>query len=102
MIRYEVLLPLYHNDGRPIEPERFLQTDDELVEQFGGATTYNVTVQGKWIYESVKYSDQLRRIVVDADNTPEHRAFIIQFKKVLKERFAQAEIYISAQEIEII
>jgi hypothetical protein len=27
MIRFEILLPLYYNDGRPIEPEKFVQGD---------------------------------------------------------------------------
>ena len=26
MIRFEILLPLFHNDGRPVEPEKFVQT----------------------------------------------------------------------------
>lgn len=37
-----------------------------------------------------------------AYNTPENRAFLTHFKEVLKDRFAKAEIYITAQEIEII
>ena len=32
MIRFEILLPLFYNDGRPVEREKFLQTDDELVQ----------------------------------------------------------------------
>ena len=27
MIRFEILFPLFYNDGRPIEPERFLETE---------------------------------------------------------------------------
>lgn len=33
MIRFEILLPLFYNDGRPIEQEKFLQTDDERVQR---------------------------------------------------------------------
>ena len=39
MIRFEVLLPLFYNDGRPIEAERFLATDDDLVQAFGATST---------------------------------------------------------------
>ena len=34
MIRFEILLRLFYNDGRPIEREKFVQTDDELVHLF--------------------------------------------------------------------
>lgn len=39
MIRFEMLLPLFYNDGRPIEAEKFLATDDELVSTFGSSST---------------------------------------------------------------
>lgn len=102
MVRFEILLPLYYNDGGLIEPEKFLATDDELVVRFGGATNYNVTVQGSWVYQSVRYSDQLRRIVVDTEETVENREFMREFKETLKDRFDQEKIHITAQEIEVI
>ena len=39
MIRFEILLPLFYNDGRPIEREKYLHTDDELVQRFGATST---------------------------------------------------------------
>lgn len=33
MIRFEILLPLFHNDGRPVDVEKFTQTDDDLVQR---------------------------------------------------------------------
>ena len=62
MIRFEILLPLFYNDGRPIEPEKFLATDDEIVQAFGATSTDQVTVRGKWKYQSIVYSDQLIRV----------------------------------------
>ena len=52
MIRFEILLPLFYNDGRPVEREKFLQTDDELVRRFGATSTDTVTVRGQWLYRS--------------------------------------------------
>jgi hypothetical protein len=46
MIRFEILLPLYFNDGRPVERERLLETDDEIVRLFGAASTDTV----RWLY----------------------------------------------------
>lgn len=36
--RYEILLPLTFNDGRPIPGEAFEQTREELVARFSGVT----------------------------------------------------------------
>ena len=35
MIRFEILLPLFYNDGRPNEPQKFIMTDDDLAAAFG-------------------------------------------------------------------
>jgi len=48
--RYEIYLPLFYNDGTPIEPEKFDQVERELVEQFGGVTTVQrqFPLRGVW------------------------------------------------------
>jgi hypothetical protein len=28
MVRFEILLPLFYNDGSPVEREKFVETDD--------------------------------------------------------------------------
>lgn len=64
MIRFEILLPLFSNDGRPIEREKFVETDDELVRLFGAVSTDSVVVRGLWLYQSTLYHDQLLRTVL--------------------------------------
>jgi hypothetical protein len=59
MIRFEIRLPLFSNDGRSIEPEKFVQTDDELVRRFGAVSTDSVTVRGLWMYQGTLDHDQL-------------------------------------------
>ncbi len=61
MIRFEILLPLFYNDGRPIEREKFIETDDELVRRFGAVSTDSATIRGLWQYQSTVYHDQLLR-----------------------------------------
>jgi hypothetical protein len=34
--RYEILLPLRHNDGRPVSDDKLNQTREELVNRFEG------------------------------------------------------------------
>ena len=67
MIRFEILLPLFYNDGRPIEPERFRASDDDLVDTFGAVSTDQITVRGQWKYQTMVYSDQLVRVRVDVE-----------------------------------
>ena len=72
MVRFELLLPLYSNDGRSIEQEKFLQTDEELVAQFGATSTDAVLVNGWWMYQSTLYEDKLIRMRVDGEDLPAH------------------------------
>jgi hypothetical protein len=37
--RYEIPPPTRYNDGSPVEPERFFETQEELVAAFGALTT---------------------------------------------------------------
>lgn len=102
MIRFEILLPLFYNDGRAIEDQKFVETDDELVSVFGATSTDSVTVQGHWQYQSTIYEDRLIRVRLDVDDTPENWQKMRDVKEVLKQRFEQIDIWISAHRIEIL
>src|SRR5947209_5217654 len=102
MIRFEILLPLFYNDGRPIEREKFLQTDDELVQAFGATSTDTVVVRGRWLYQSTVYQDQLIRVRVDLEDSAENWQAIRAIKEVLKTRFEQQEIWITAHRVEVV
>src|SRR5947199_8919935 len=102
MIRFEILLPLFYNDGRPIEREKFLQTDDELVQLFGATSTDTVVVRGRWVYQSTLYQDQLIRVRLDVEDNPENWQAIRAIKEVLKGRFEQEEIWITAHRVDVV
>lgn len=102
MIRFEILLPLYHNDGRAVDPERFVDTDDDLIRQFGAVSTDTVVVKGKWLYQSALYEDRLIRVRIDCEETPESWRAMREFKEVLKTRFEQIDIWITAHRIDVI
>src|SRR5438128_1492746 len=67
---FEILLPLTSNDGRPVDPEMFQLTRDELAARFGGVSFSSQTIRGLWIHRGTKYEDESRRLFVDADDTP--------------------------------
>ena len=102
MIRFEILLPLFYNDGRPIEKEKFVQTDDELVQLFGATSTDTVAVRGRWMYQSTVYQDQLIRVRLDLADNPDNWQSVRSYKETLKARFDQLEIWITAHRIEVI
>jgi hypothetical protein len=102
MIRFEILLPLFYNDGRPIEAEKIAATDDELIQSFGATSSDTVVVRGRWQYQSTIYSDQLIRVRVDVADTPENWESMRRLKEVLKTRFEQLDIWITAHRIEIV
>lgn len=99
--RFEILLPLNHNDGTEIEPEKLYQTAEELSERFGGITEDTVRIIGIWRYVGARYRDELLRIRIDTDDAA-GTAFLRDYKEVLKERFQQIDIWITAHELEIL
>ncbi|MBI3922136.1 MAG: hypothetical protein HY318_12015 [Armatimonadetes bacterium] len=102
MVRFELLLPLCYNDGRPVDKHKFRETRDELIERFGAVSTDSVIVSGHWLYKGTLYEDKLIRIRIDAVESEEVRQFITQYKEILKERFEQFDVYITAQQIEVL
>jgi hypothetical protein len=94
MIRFEVVLPLFYNDGRAIEDQKFLETDDELVAAFGATSTDTVVVRGHWLYQSTIYEDRLIRVRLDLEDTAENWQKMLDVKEVLKQRFDQIDIWI--------
>ena len=102
MIRFEILLPLFYNDGTPVEKEKFAQTDEDLVGRFGATSTDTVVVRGRWLYQSTLYHDELIRVRIDAEDTPKNVRAMREMKETLKIRFAQLDIWITSHRIDII
>ena len=99
--RFEILLPLNYNDGTQIEAEKFEQTAEELCSRFPGITEDTVKVMGTWKYGGMRYRDTLFRIRIDTTD-PSSTAFLKAQKEVWKQRFQQLDIWITAQQIDII
>jgi hypothetical protein len=102
MIGFEILLPLFYNDGRPVDDQKFVETDDELIAAFGATSTDTVFVRGHWLYQSTIYEDRLIRVRLDLEDTSENWQKMRDGKEVLKQRFEQVDIWISAHRIEIL
>lgn len=87
--RYEILLPIRFNDGRPVSGELLEQTREELMAHFRAVQIQPHTVLGLWLYEGTRYEDELRGLTVDVEDNPENQEFFATFKQKLLERFEQ-------------
>jgi hypothetical protein len=96
-------LPLRYNDGREIEPEKLLQTKQELVDRFGALTVHPHPVEGVWTHQGTTIQDILLKYVVDVEqDTPTVHAFFGDFKETLKRRFQQIDVWIVAYPIRVV
>ena len=85
--RFEILLPLEFNDGRPVPREFLAEAAVEVQRRFGGVSWESQVVEGIWRQGEVEYRDRLNRLFVDAEDTEENRQFFIGLKARLKSRF---------------
>jgi hypothetical protein len=102
--RYEILLPAEFNDGRLVADACPLCIPDslaEVVETFGAFTFRPDAALGSWTAGDHRYDDRLFSLIVDVDDTQDHRAWIAHLKSHLLQRFEQLEIYVTSYPIEI-
>ncbi len=100
--RYEILLPLRFNDGRPVPEALLVQTVAELRERFGADSWETQSLHGEWEHAGTVYQDDLTRFFVDVPDVSEHREFFREFKERLKVRFNQLEIWITSHPLDAI
>src|SRR6266540_2783357 len=87
--RYEILLPRRFNDGRHVPNRLMTDTLIELREKFGAASCETQTIRGQWQHQGEVYQDELVRVFVDVENSPQNHEFFRQLKQRLRERFQQ-------------
>ncbi len=95
-------MPLTHNDGRPVSPEKLKQTREEIVAEFGAISISPSPIQGIWAHEGKRYEEESIRFTIDVDDTLENQQFFLQLKAGLLERFEQIEIYIASYPVDIV
>lgn len=100
--RYEVLLPLWFNDGAAVPDELIGETLLELRRQFGAVSCESQTIHGEWASQGNVYHDSLIRVFVDVADIEENRQFFIAFKERLLARFQQLDIWITTHPLEIL
>ena len=99
--RYEILLPIKFNDGRPVPSDLISATLKDLRAQFDAISVESQTIHGTGSYLASQYDD-LVRVFVDVADEGESRTFFTQFKERLKQRFEQWDIWITTYPVDVI
>jgi hypothetical protein len=102
MYMTQLLLPLWSNGGKRFPKALFEQVRKELVEQFGGLTSYSRTpASGLWQEkDGGTVHDEIIVYEVMVENLDEN--WWNGYRKKLEERFSQDELVIRVQEIRIL
>ncbi|MBX3297586.1 MAG: hypothetical protein KF762_17945 [Acidobacteria bacterium] len=99
--RYEILLPQQYNDGTEIPRKLRGQALREIVDRFGAASFEPTTIEGYWRFEGTLYTDSLSKIVIDIEDTDEHRQWMRDFKERWKVKLDQLELWLVSYEIDV-
>ncbi len=99
--RYEVMLPLQFNDGKPVPDEWIGEAMGEISDQFGSASLETQRIEGRWRHAGVTYRDELARIFVDVPAAAKNRKWMRSFKARWKTRLEQLELWMVSHRIEI-
>jgi hypothetical protein len=103
--RFEVLVPLFYNDGTPVESEHIDQVISDLIEQFGAYRCQPAApYEGAWTdvqpeQAPTVYRDRLLMLTVDTDRDESIVQWFADFKLRLAEMLRQLEIYLAVTEI---
>ncbi len=99
--RFEVLLPLRFNDGRPVPEEWLAEAVLELANRFGAASYETQKVEGHWRHGGVEYRDDLVRIFVDVPDLAENRQWMKEFKLRWRTRLEQIEQWVVNYRVDV-
>jgi hypothetical protein len=95
----DVFVPLYYNDGSPIEPTKLQELQDGLLERFEGLTYFPQANQGFWKFGDITYRDEIVIYRVISQDAAASREYLTKLKEHLKQEFQQLDILIIEREV---
>lgn len=99
MKEYDIFVPLFYNNGSPIEPTKFQELQGMLLEQFEGLTYFPQANQGFWKFGNITYRDEIVIYRVISQDSGASREFLSKFKEHLKQEFQQLDILIIERDV---
>jgi len=99
---YDIFVPLYFNDGSPVEADKFQELQEALLGHFGGVTFFPQPNKGFWRTAGVTYLDEIVIYRVIGHAAGESRRFLANLKERLKADLAQEEILIVERDVQML
>jgi hypothetical protein len=97
---YDLFVPLFYNDGTPIEAVKFQRLQAELLDRFEGLTFFPQPNEGLWRMGGVTYRDEIVVYRVLTSRSTMARRFLARLKERLKRDLKQEEILIVERDVE--
>jgi hypothetical protein len=96
----QLLLPIYDNAGRPIPPQLFGKVRAELLERFGGLTTFTrAPAKGLWADSGTADPEQDELVVYEVMVDSLDERWWAEYRETLSAAFAQKELVVRAHPI---
>ena len=99
MKEYDIFVPLFYNNGSPIEPIKFQELQGLLLEQFEGLAYFPQANQGFWKFGDMTYRDEIVIYRVISRDSNSSREYLGKLKEQLKQDFQQLDILIIERDI---
>jgi hypothetical protein len=96
---YDLFIPLFYNDGSPVERKKLRELQQRLLEQFDGLPFFPQPNQGFWKMGDVTYRDAIVIYRVLASKVRKARGFLTNLKEELKRDLKQEEILIVERDV---
>lgn len=102
MREFELYVPLFRNDGTPIDPTHLDSLKSRLVSEFGGLTLFPQANEGLWKVGTHQFRDRIIIIRVLAECAEKAGAFFTNLKPELQTAWQQDAVLIVSRQIELI
>jgi hypothetical protein len=96
---YDIFVPLFYNNGSPIEPNKLQELQGRLLERFEGLTYFPQANQGFWKFGDVTYRDEIVIYRVISQDSAGSREYLSQLKEHLRQEFQQLDILIIERDV---
>jgi hypothetical protein len=99
MLEYELYLPLHHNDGRPIDPDKLRDLKKRLVDEFGGLTHFQQENEGLWKIGEHTFRDRIEILRVLASDEVSAQEYFARLKADLRRELDQQDFLIVSRQV---
>jgi hypothetical protein len=99
---FDTSVPLFFNDGTPIEAPLFQQLQASLLDNFDGLTYFPQHNKGYWKMGDIVYQDEIVIYRVLSRKAAKSRRILSNLKQWMKNTFGQEEILIIERDVDIV